>query len=183
LGRCLSVGRVTAGATLDCKLDGGFAVAEPRLPVGAVQRVGCGKAVLLNLSPQRYLQYRAEGTATDAMRDRFVGHVRAGGAEPWLKITSGGRRPARCEATCWHKDGRTLVFVVQNAEVTGSVFGGGGAEGLRSQIVPIQIELPAEVADVVDERSGRQLGAGRRFTFEFNPVEAVLFSFAGRPPR
>lgn len=43
--------------------------------------------------------------------------------------------------------------------------------------------FPAEVRDVFDERGGRRIGAGRRFAFDFNSVEALFLSFAGQPVR
>ena len=45
-------------ATMTCKLEGGFAVAEKKLKTQIVKKVGKGTAVYLNLSPQRYQQYR-----------------------------------------------------------------------------------------------------------------------------
>jgi len=33
------------------------------------------------------------------------------------------------------------------------------------------------VDDVVNERTGEWLGAGRRFAFDFNSVEAIFISF------
>jgi hypothetical protein len=161
-------------ATLKCPLRQGFAVAERRLPPGGSTR---GRAVYLNLSPQRYLQYREEGTATDAHRRVFLDAVTAAGVRPRIQVTSGGRRPQRCEATYWTKDGRTLVFVVQNAAVSGSSQGGGGADGLARRTIPIEVEFPTEVHGVVDERSGKSLSDGRKFAFQFKPAEAVFFSF------
>ncbi len=164
-------------ATLDCRMKDGYAVAERRLPVGRVHAVGSGAAVYLNLSPQRYLQYREEGTATEAHRQTFVRHLATVGVTPRLKILGAdGVRPPRCEATYWHKDGRVYIFVVQNAAVTGSALGGGGAAGLEKRTLSITVEFPAAVQDVVDERTGRSLGAGRTFQFDFNTVEAVLLS-------
>jgi len=164
-------------ATLECSLHQGYAVAERRLPISHVQKTGEGTAVYLNLSPQRYLQYREEGTASDEHRDVFMRHVTAAGVAPRLKVTGpDGRRPAKCEATCWRKGDRVYLFVVQNARVTGNSFGGGGTAGLESRVVPITVEFPAPVKDVIDERTGRRLGDGRTFRFDFNTVEAVFFS-------
>lgn len=167
-------------ATVDCRLEAGYAVAEKKLPTQVVRTVGSGKAVFVNLSPQRYLQYREEGTATDELRNVFMQHVASAGVHPWVAVTDeNGRRPRNLEVTYWTKDNRTLVFVLQNAVVTGSALGGGGAEGLLDQKTTINVRFREAVQDVVDERAGRNLGDGRRFTFDFNSVEAVLFSFRG----
>jgi hypothetical protein len=172
-------------ATVKCTLsDDGFAVAERRLGPGKVNRPGHGRAVYLNLSPQRYLQYREEGTATDQQRRALVQHVTEGGAKPWVAVRDSERkRPANCEVTYWSKGGRTMVFVVQNAAVTGSPTGGGGAEGLVARKVPITVWFAQPVRNVIDQRSGRKLGDGNRFPLEFNTAEAVFLSFEGEPPR
>ncbi len=170
--------------TVPYQLEGAFAVAERKLKTQIVRKVGKGIAILANLSPQRYLLHREEGTTADEQRGTFLQHVLAGGAKPWLKIAGpDGQRPRNIEATYWTKGGRTLVFVLQNAEVTGSDVGGGGVEGLTAKKHPITVTLPAPVKDVVDERTGKKLADGAAFTLDFNPVEAAFFSFAGEPPR
>jgi len=169
-------------ATIHCKLENGYAVAERKLPTHIVRSVGSGKAVLINLSPQRYLQYREEGTANDAVRRVFIQHVTAAGVRPWVTAAGeDGRRPRNLEITYWRKGGRTLAFVVQNAPVTGSATGGGGAEGLVDRRSKITVLFREDAQDVVDERTGERLGDGRQFTFDFNTIEAVFFSFRGPP--
>lgn len=167
--------------TLPCRLERGFAVAERRLPVRTVRQVGAGTAVYLNLSPQRYLQYREEGTAGEEHRAVFVEHVLAV-ARPWVKVTSAGQRVPNIEVTYWTKNGRTLVFVVQKTPVGGGSGGGGWATGLTAREIPIVVEFSGPVRDVVDERSGLRLGDGRRFAVTFRTAEAVMLSFDGSPP-
>jgi hypothetical protein len=170
-------------STIDCKLADGYAQAENKLGLDRVRKVGRGTAVYLNRSPQRYLQFREEKTASDATRAPFLRHVHAAGARPWLAVSAeDGRRPESLEVTYWAKGERTLAFVLANANVTGSALGGGGAEGLARRQTKLAVEFPEEAADVVDERTGRRLGAGRRFSFDFNGVEAAFFSFRSRPP-
>mgnify|MGYP000510086998 FL=1 len=173
-------------ATVPCKLADEFAIAEPKLKPHTIRKVGKGAAVLVNLSPQRYLQYREEGTASDQHRNVFVQYALSGGAKPWVRVTGpDGARPRNCEVTYWYHPvaKRTYVFVLQNAEVTGSDVGGGGVEGLSAKKHPITITLPAPVKDLVDERTGKKLGEAATFTLDFNPVEAVFFSFEGQPPK
>lgn len=175
-------------ATAQPRLQQGFAVAERRLPVtaeGAGRPAGRGRAVYLNLSPQRYLMNREEGTATEAQRRVFLAPVFAAlrGA-PWIRARPLGPAaapPFRLETTAWSKDGRTLVFVLQDAEISGTATGGGTAEGLVEGRVPVEVRLTAPVTGVVDERTGRRLPDGDRFTFTLEATEAVLFSFAGAP--
>jgi hypothetical protein len=170
-------------STVQPRLYQGFAVAERRLPVGARK----GRAVYLNLSPQRYLMAREEGTATAADRRVFLEPAFSAlgtGKAPWIEAraidASGGPAP-RLETTVWSKDGRTLVFVLQDATITGTATGSRGAEGLVERRMPIEVRLAAPVTGAVDERTGRGLPDGDRFTFELDTTEAVFFSFAGAP--
>lgn len=173
-------------ATIPCRLEDGFAVAETR--PGAthhVRKVGRGTAVDLNLSPQRYLQYRQEGTATDSHRRKFVSEILPEGIPPRVVVTAEGRRPRDCETVLWSKDGRTYVFILQNAPVTSSSQGGGGVDGLRLEPIDVQVVLRTPARDVVDERSGARFGDVSDFRLKFPGVEPALFSFipdGGSPP-
>jgi hypothetical protein len=170
-------------ATLSPKLEDDFAVAETRLPTKTVKKVGSGTAVYLNLSPLRYLMYRGDGTATDAQRQVFTANILAAGAKPWVKVTRNGKRPANIESTYFSKNGRTYVFVLQNASVSSTELGDTTASGVEKEKIKVDVEFPAAVKDLVDERSGKNLGAGSKFSFEFKGPEAALMSFAGAPPR
>ncbi|AGA29612.1 beta-galactosidase trimerization domain-containing protein [Singulisphaera acidiphila] len=164
--------------TVNCRLEGGFAVAERRTGIQNVRRVGRGTAVYLNLSPQRYLQYREEGTTTDAHRSTFLRHVIPDGRPPRVVVTRGGQRPPQCEVTYWTKGDRTYVFIFRNVPVNATPTGGGGAVGLATSLETLDVELAADVRDAINERSGKALGAGRNFQFSFHGVEPVFFSFA-----
>ncbi|NQT36449.1 MAG: beta-galactosidase trimerization domain-containing protein [Planctomycetes bacterium] len=171
-------------ATIDCKMEDGFAVAEKKQTTQSVREVGRGTAIHVNLSPQRYLQYREENTSDDRLRHVFMQHVLAAGVKPWVTVVDQkGRRPRNLEITYWNKGDRTLVFVVQNAVVTGSALGGGGAEGLISREAKVNVQFTATVKNMVNERTGELLGDGKRFAFDFNSIEAILLSFQGAPPR
>jgi len=86
-------------------------------------------------------------------------------------------RPANCEVTYWAKSGRTLVFVLQKPATSGNAAGGGGADGLVDKTIPISVEFAMPVRDVVDERRGKKLGDGRKFSLEFKTTEAAFLSF------
>jgi hypothetical protein len=186
-------------ATAQPRLQQGFAVAERRLPVGGGSGGigGKGRAVYLNLSPQRYLMAREEGTATAADREVFLKPVFAALGGPrasWITVrplTPPGEpiEPAepvkpipRLATTAWAKDGRTLVFVLQDVSIRGSATGNRGAEGLVERRIPIEVRFAAPVAGAVDERTGRKLPDGSRFTFDLDTTQAVFLSFAGAPP-
>jgi hypothetical protein len=168
--------------TVNCRLEGGFAVAERKLPLRNVKKVGQGTAVYLNLSPQRYHLYREEGTAMDEHRKVFLGPIFAAGVKPWVNVTSGGRRPATIEATYFAQKGRTYVFVVQNVSVTSSELGDTKTTGLEDRKLSVDVEFSGPVKDVIDERTGKKLGDGAKFRVEFAAPEAALLSFVGDPP-
>lgn len=171
-------------ATVETKLVDGYSQAESKLGTHTVRQVGRGRAVYVNLSPQRYLQYREEKKASDENRQPFLKHVAAAGVRPWVKlIGADGRRPEGLEVTYWTNGDRTLLFVLTNAAVTGSALGGGGAEGLVQRQVELAVEFADEVADAIDERGGRRMGARRRFALKFSSPEAIFLSFQGRPAR
>ena len=163
--------------TIPCRLQDGFAIAEHGLGTQHVMKVGRGKAVYLNLSPQRYLQYREEGTDTDAHRATFIRHINPSGRPPRVVVRHQGRRPPQCEATYWSKSGRTYVFILRNVPVNATTTGGGGAAGLLSKEMTLEVELPA-AETVVDERTGQTLGKGKIFSFRWNGVVPILFSYA-----
>jgi Beta-galactosidase trimerisation domain len=173
--------------TLRPRLHQGYAVAERDLPVASERPAGKGRAVYLNLSPQRYLMERQEATADADRRRPFLDPLRQAGVTPWIEARSLGR-PVPLEVTYWSKGNRTLVFVLQNVPVSGVSTGGGGAEGLVEARIPIEVRLAAPVTGARDERTGRALfpdtqdAAGTHLSFELDTTEAVFFSFAGPPP-
>lgn len=168
-------------STVEVRQQFEFAVAEPGLPVRRTRQVGRGRAVYLNLSPQRYLMYREEGRARDSHRRTFLDALAGAGVAPWIRAGSQAA-PALppLEIVYWSAAGRTLVLVVQAAESRGGP-DGRGAE-IRRGRWPLDLELAQAVNDVRDERGGRSLGAGRRFQLPFDASEAVFFSFRGGPP-
>lgn len=167
--------------TVKCRLEGGFAVAEHQLDTHQVREVGRGKAVYLNLSPQRYLQYREEGSASDAHRRTFLAEVLPDGKPPRVIVQADDARPRDCETIVWSKGDRLYVFLVQNAPATSSPQGGGGVDGLPRKAVEVDVQLRTRARDVVDERSGRRLGDVSEFRLNFPGVEPAFFSWIPDP--
>ena len=164
--------------TIKTPIEDGYAKAERKLPTHTVRTVGQGKAVYVNLSPQRYLQDREEETATDATRMPFLQHVSGAGVEPWVTVLDENRkRPANLELTYWNKNGRTLLFVIQNVSVGGDSLGGGGAQGLKKEKTTLNIEFTEPVRNAINERTDKKLGNGKSFSVQLNSAEAVMISF------
>jgi len=155
----------------------GFNKAVRNMDVMKVNRFGKGTAVLMNLSPQWYNAYRAAGFDAAARRDVFMRHVLAGGVKPRVRLKSAGQKEHGCEITYWKKDGRVILFLCFNPEITGSETGGGNAAGLKTDTIPVTLQFASPVSAVRDERAGRDLGNGSEFSFNWTMNQAVVISF------
>ena len=124
-----------------------------------------------------YLQYREEGTDTDAHRATFLGQINPNARPPRVVVSHQGRRPPQCEVTYWSRAGRTFVFILRNVPVNATTTGGGAA-GVSARPITLDVELPP-ARNVVNERTGKTLGDGKTFSFDWSPLEPVFFSYAG----
>ena len=160
----------------------GFDKSVRKMGVNHVSTYGKGKAVLMNLSPQWYNAYRQAGFNECAKRDVFMKHVKAAGVTPWVRIQGAGEKEFGYEVTYWTKNGRTILFLISNAEVRGNSLGGGNAVGLKAGKLPVTLAFAGDLKDVKDERAGKKLADGKEFKFDWTQNEAVVLSFAGDPP-
>ena len=162
----------------------GFNKAVRKMPVARVNTYGEGTAVLMNLSPQWYNAYRAGGVKHARRREVFMKHVKAAGPKRWVRIVGADAEKVHgYEIAYWSKDGRTIVFVCFNPEVTGSMLGGGNAAGLKSDTVRITLKFNRNVRQVRDERAAEAVGSDSKFRFTWTMNEGVVMSFEGEPPR
>ena len=122
-------------------------------PIQKVTRVERGQAVYLNLSPQRYLQYRQEGTASEAHRNVFLREVLSV-ASPRVRVTVDGHALRNCEVTTWRKPDRTYLFVLQKAATGGDPTGGNWGTALQEAELPIEVAFSSPVKDVA-QRTNR----------------------------
>ena len=67
-----------------------------------------------------------------------------------------------------------------NPEIRGNSLGGGNSIGLRSDTVRITLKFRDVVKNVRDERTGKALGDGREFAFEWKRNEAIVVSYEMR---
>jgi hypothetical protein len=167
--------------------ESGFDKAVRKMNVNHVNPFGKGTAVLMNLSPQWYNAYRDAGAASAAKREIFIRHVTGGGARPWVQLSPADDHTFGHEITYWTRaaagqPARTIVFVCLNPEVSVTQLGGGNAAGLKTERVKATLRFAAEITDVRDERTGKPLGTGKSFDFEWKQNEAIVISFAGSPP-
>jgi hypothetical protein len=168
------------GAGNTCLKDAsGFHKAVRAMRTGAVSHVGKGTAVLLNLSPQWYNAYRVMGRQEAGKRETFIRHVTAGGVARWVEIEQAGASEFGYEITYFHlPNGRTALFLCDNPETEGSELGGGNAVALKSGGGDVTLKFARTLRTVRDERRGRDLGNGDRFTVAWPRNEAVVLSFA-----
>ena len=157
----------------------GYHKAVRKMDVAKVNKFGSGTAVLLNLSPQWYNAYRIQGAGPSAKRDVFMKHVAAAGLKRWVEIKNADDKVFGYEITYWKKDGRTILFVVTNPEISVSSEGGGNAVGLKTATVPITLAFAHPIQGARDERTGKDLGDGQEFKFDWTINQAVVMSFAG----
>ena len=87
----------------------------------------------------------------------------------WVRVTG----DPHLEVTYWTKGDRTLLFVVQNP-----VLRADGTRRVEHGKVELEIRFRQPVKDVVNERTGKKLGAGDVFRVEYDRAEAVLLSIA-----
>ncbi len=161
----------------------GFDKAVRNLPVVKVHRVGKGTAVLMNLSPQWYNAYRAAGPESAAKRSAFIDPVQSAAGQRWVSLRGGGGKEHGYEITYWKKDGRTILFVCMNPEIAVSSTGGGNSVGLKEDTLAVTLAFAGKLAGVRDERTGKDLGGGSEFKFDWKMNEAIVLSFDGAPPR
>jgi hypothetical protein len=159
----------------------GFDKAVRNMPVVKVKRVGKGKAVLMNLSPQWYNAYRAAGPEAAAKRSAFIDHVEAAAGKRWVSLRGGGKEHGY-EITYWKKDGRTVLFVCMNPEIAVSSTGGGNSVGLKGDTLRVTLVFAGKVGGVRDERTGKNLGGGLEFQLDWKMNEAIVLSFDGTRP-
>ncbi len=159
------------------KGPGGFNKAVRALPAATAAKAGRGTAVLMNLSPLRYLACRAQGEAAAASRSVFMQPLHDAGLRRRVEIKNAGEQAFGYEITAWRKGNRVILFLVANKEIVVSSLGGGAATGLRSDTIPVTLSFAVPVRRVRDERSGRELGSGREFPLLWKRNEACVLSF------
>ena len=162
----------------------GFHKAVRDMDVAKVNKFGSGTAVLLNLSPSWYSAFRGRPAAeAAAKRDVFTQYVKKAIGTRWAQLQGAGDKENGYEITYWNKGDRTIMFVCYKPEITAGSLGGGNSVGLKSDLVPVTLAFSKSVKDLRDERTGKALGSGSTFKFDWKMNEAVVVSFAGAPPR
>ncbi|HZK81104.1 MAG TPA: hypothetical protein VFC46_08560 [Humisphaera sp.] len=146
------------------------------MPTAHVNHPGKGTAILMNLSPQWYNAYRAAGPEAAAKRSVFMTPIHTAGVAPGITL-DGGEKAFGAEITYWKQGARTIAFVVSNPEINVSSTGGGNSTGLKTDTISVTLKFAKGVAGARDERTNKELGAGRQFKFDWKMNEALVISF------
>ena len=158
--------------------DSGYHRAVRNLPIDTSHQYGKGTAILMNQSPQWYNAYRVAGAEAALKRQTFIQHIHNAGVIPKVRIKDAGDLVHGYEITYWKQtNGRTLLFVCQNPEITGDMLGGGNSKGLKTAKTKVTLQFHDAVKGLKDERSGKLLGDGKEFATEWKQNEAIVLSF------
>jgi len=160
-----------------CVKANDFNKAVRQMDVAKSNKVGSGTAVLMNLSPQWYNAYRDQGMAAAKKRDVFMDPVKKSGVKRWVEIEGAGDAEFRYEITYWKKEGRVLLFVTQNPEISVDSAGGGNSRDLKTAGLDITLKFGKSVSDIKDERTGKSIPAGNSIKMSWKQNEAVVLSF------
>jgi hypothetical protein len=164
------------------KHESGFHKAVRSMSVENIHPLGKGRAVLMNLSPQRYNAFRSLGYEEAKRRDVFMKHLKSAGIERWVKLEGAKKKTIGYEITYWEKGDRTLLFVCQNPAFQGSSLGGGRTRGLKTHCLDVNLSFALPLEDSRNERTGEKLPRGKVFTLPWKMNEALVLSFNGPPP-
>ena len=159
-----------------------YAIANNNLPIINSRAIGKGnapkgRAILLNFSPQRYLQYRQQNKTSPQTRAPFINHILNADIKPFAKITHNNKPLEKAELTYWTNNNRLYIFVVQNVPMNSSSLGGGGADNLQTNEIDITLQFNQTMKNGINERTNQKLPNQTKFNFKWNRVEALLLSF------
>jgi len=157
----------------------GFNKAVRNMAVDKVNQFGKGRAVLMNLSPQWYNAYRISGPQAAKKRIVFMKHVAAAGITRQVVIEGDKDDLHRAEITRLYKNGRTVLFVCMNPEMSGASVSMPVGQGLNNSSVNIKLRFRTPVKNVINERTGVKLQSGSVFEFAWKRNEALVVSFDG----
>jgi len=159
-------------------LERGFAKAQLDMPCFRQKSTGKGWAHLMNVSLTLYSVARKEDfSRCAAYRKPVVELLARAGVKPWVSVSVNGKEPHITEVTYWEKDGRVILCVVKNPLKFASATGETKTEGISKETVPLTVTFSSPKQDVVDEITGKKLGAGTTFTVRWKMDEAAMLSF------
>lgn len=134
-----------------------------------------GRAVYLNLSPVCY-QLDRDSVDGEKWRNLIGGLLKEAGLKPRALVEDGrGNTLNGFECVYWKNGSRTVVCVLANKihKATVTSF----SVSVDGKPFTAELVFKAPVTDFINERTGKKIGDGKRFSFLFKPWEASVFSF------
>ena len=135
---------------------------------------GDGEAVLMNLSPQWYNAYRANGIVDAAKRSVFMDQITDVIGRRWVEIENASADTFGYEITYFTKGDKTILNLVQNPDMLSSV---STAVDLRGGTVPITLRFLQGVRHLYNEDTGVDLGSGVTFSMDWDRITTITLSF------
>jgi len=99
------------------------------------------------------------------------------GIRRWVQVENADDKTFGYEITYWEKGGRTILFLFVNADTRVNSDGSGETPNLKTDTIPVTLMFEKPIANARDERTGKALGAGRRFQLQWKQNEACVISF------
>lgn len=136
-----------------------------------------GKAIYLNLSPIGYLLKRTGNQAPDWLP--FVeGLFKDAGVTARLKFEVNDKPGQMVEPIFWKNGDRITLCVVQNVNRKAAIDGFGSSDSdLGGGKSKLGLLFAKPVKGLKNERTGKELGDGAKFTDEWAPWEANVYSY------
>ena len=151
--------------------------------IGVSSRFGGGLTHYMNWTPIPYLLVRA-GAEGAKYRQRLGEQLiwrdgtRIRALEPRVRVLAGGKELPLAERLFWTKDGKSYLCVVMNPlRMAGVDEAGTVSDALSRDPLDITLRFRDAVTGLKNERTGRALGDGARFTDRWVPCEANIYSW------
>ena len=142
------------------------------------KRTGKGRAIYLNLSPMAYWSPSRRFSEYGAAWREIVGSLlEEAGLRPRLRVFEGDNPANMIEVVHWTSGSDRIVGLIKNPTFKKSLKNlgdNGRIQGITGEAVSITLAFP-ETARLINLRTGKSLGTGRRFTDDFRPWEANLY--------
>jgi hypothetical protein len=159
------------------EVAGGTALAKTERTIAPVA-VKNGTTVYLNLSP---ICYQLERDRVDGAKWRKLvgGLLKEVGLRPRALLKNKDGQTVNAMECIYRGNGpRTTLCVLANQLHTATISSFNVEVDDQPRTLTLVFDKP--VKDLKNERTGKALGNGRKFKFEFKPWEASVFSFAAK---
>ncbi|HYF51201.1 MAG TPA: alpha-amylase family protein [Planctomycetota bacterium] len=144
---------------------------------GAAAVVRNGKHVYLNLSTAGFLLKRPKGEGKEWLAFAADLFTKAG-VTPRVKVSLDNKPAEQTETIFWKNGDTTTLCVIKNISRNATITSFGSTSGaIGDEKVKLKLVFANPVKNLKNERTGKELGAGKEFDDEFTPWEANVYTF------